>query len=475
MRKPLFGRIPSHLAASAALALLAACGGGGGAGTPLPPDDGPGATAGAIAYGTITGFGSVWVNGVEYDTTGAQVRIDDNPGGADDLRIGMVVRIDGSADDRSASTIVVEDAVKGRVEAAPDATRLIVMGQTVRIDAQTVFDDGIVPVAGEYVEVHGLVAGDGVIAAGYVERKATLATPPYAVKGLVKNHDAAAQTFVVGALRVRYGAGTTLSDMPGGSWNGLQVEVKGSSCAGNPVCGTLTATKVEPDVLGVDDTPHTEFEGYVTRLTADGFVVGAQTVVVTPATRYEGGLASDIGLGTKIEVEGSLSGGVLSASKVSLRDNVRLEGNVASVNAAAGTITLAGLPGVTIAVDSLTELDGMASLASLAPANHVRIRGRSAGGSAMSATQLELRSTAPDSRVELRAAVSAISGTRSITLLGVVVDTSGVSEDEFKGLDDQPIGRSAFFAALKVGTVVKARGRLAGSGAVGWDEVELED
>lgn len=473
MRKRLPRTALSHLAASAALALLAACGGGGSGSVSPPEGAGPGATAGAIAYGTITALGSVWVNGVEYATGGAQVRIDDNPGGADDLRVGMVVRIDGSADDRSASSVIVDDAVKGRVEAVPDATRLVVMGQTIRITAQTAFDNGIVPAVGDYIEVHGLVAGDGTIDAGYVERKATLATPPYAVKGLVKSHDAAAQTFVVGALVVRYGAGTTLGDMPGGSWNGLQVEVKGSNCAGNPVCGTLTATQVEPDVLGVDDTPHTEFEGYVTRLTAEGFVLGAQSVVVTPATRYEGGAAGDIGVGSKLEVEGSLSGGVLTASKVSLRDNVRLEGNVASVDASTGRVTLAGLPGVTIVVDPLTELKDLASLASLAPNSHVRVRGRSAGGGTMSAQRLERRSATADSRVELRGPVSAISGTRSVTVLGIVVDTAGVAEDEFKGLDDQPIGRSAFFAALQVGSIVQARGRL--GAALAWDEMALED
>lgn len=458
------------LVATAALALLAACGGGGSA---APPPGGSGANASAIAYGTITAFGSVWVNGVEYETADTEVRIDDAPGGADDLRVGMVVRIDGSVDDRSASVITAEGAVKGRVEQVLDANRIVVMGQTIRIDAQTAFDNGIVPALGDIVEIHGFVAGDGAIAVGYIERKSALASPPFAVRGLVKNHDAAARSFAIGALVVRYGSGTKLSDMPGASWNGMQVEVKGDACAGNPVCGTLSATQVEPDGLGVDDTPHTEFEGYVTRLAADGFVVGAQVVVVTPATRYEGGLASEIGIGTKLEVEGSLSGGVLSATKVSLRDNVRLEGNVTGVDAAAGTITLAGLTGVTVTVDSLTELKNLSSLGSLQMASHVRVRGRAGSGGAVIASELELRSTTPDTRVVLQGAVGAISGTGSVTLLGVVVDTSGVADDEFKGLDDQPIGRSAFFAALQVGKLVKARGSL-GSG-VTWDEMEIED
>ncbi len=463
------------VAATAALLLLSACGGGGSDAPGAPPGGGPAAVANGVSYGTITQFGSVWVNGIEYETNAATFRIDDHPGSQSDLRIGMVVRIDGSVDDRSASVVTVDDALKGRVEQVLDANRMIVMGQTVQIDAQTRFESGTVPVAGDYVEVHGLVSGDGTVAAGYIERKTTLASPPFAVKGLVRSHDAAAKTFTIGTLAVTYAAGATINDMPAASWNGLQVEVKGTACAGSPVCGTLTASKVEPGGMGVDDTAHTEFEGFVTSLTANGFMLGAQSVVVTTGTQFEGGVAADIGVGTKLEVEGSLSGGVLTASKVSLRDNVRLEGDVASIDPAKGTFTLGGLAGVTISVNSLTELKSLSSMASLGVANHVRVRGRAGSGNAVAASQLELRSTSPDSRVILQGAVSAISGTSSVTLLGIVVDTGGVSESGFKGHDDASIGRAAFFSALRVGSLVKARGKLGGGASVGWDEMELED
>ena len=464
------------LAATTMLAFLAGCGGGGGGGgSPTAAGSGGSATAGTLAFGTITGFGSVWVNGTEYDTSGASFRIDDSAGSQGDLRVGMVVRIDGSPDDGSASAVTVDGALKGRVERVLDANRMLVMGQTVRIDDQTHFEDGIVPVTGDFVEVHGLVAGDGVVAAGFVERKATPPSPPFAVKGLAGNHDAAAMTFTVGALRVNYAGATAVSDLPTGSWNGLQVEVKGTACSGAPVCGTLTASKVERSGLHAEDSARTEVEGYVTRSTANGFMLGAQAVVVGAATTYEGGVASDVVAGSKLEVEGSLAGGVLSARKVSLRDNVRLEGDVASIDSATGSITLSGIDGVTIGVNSLTRLEGLASPASLGRANHVRLKGRAgSSGKTVHAIELELRSTAPDGRITLQGPVGTISGHRSVSLLGVVVDTSGVAESEFKSHDDAPIGRAAFFAAIGVGSVVKARGRLAGAG-VAWDEMELQD
>lgn len=70
----------------------------------------------------------------------------------------MVVRLDGSIDDRKANTILVGDSLKGRVEQVLDTKRLIVMGQTVTIDGQTHFDNGARPSVGEQVEVHGQLA-----------------------------------------------------------------------------------------------------------------------------------------------------------------------------------------------------------------------------------------------------------------------------------------------------------------------------
>ena len=85
-----------------------------------------------------------------------------------------------------------------------------------------------------------------------------------------------------------------------------------------------------------------------------------------------------------------------------------------------------------------------------------------------------MRSSSPDARLVLQAPVSAVSGTSSVTMLSNVVDTSGVSDNEFKDINDLAIGRTAFYAAIKVGTMVKARGDL-GVARIDWNQVELED
>lgn len=103
--------------------------------------------------------------------------------------------------------------------------------------------------------------------------------------------------------------------------------------------------------------------------------------------------------------------------------------------------------------------------------DHVRVRGRLSGATGMVATRVEQRSA--DDDVDLQGPVQAVSNP-NLTILGVPVNTSGMSEDEFKGLTDQSIGRAAFFTAVRVGGLVKVKGRLTG-GVVIWREAELED
>src|SRR5258707_631006 len=69
---------------AAAVLLLASCGGS----TQLAGIQGSGSS---IASGPITGFGSIFVNGVEYVTSNAQIRIDDQPGAESQLLAGEVV------------------------------------------------------------------------------------------------------------------------------------------------------------------------------------------------------------------------------------------------------------------------------------------------------------------------------------------------------------------------------------------------
>ncbi|MBM4221940.1 MAG: hypothetical protein FJ170_08340, partial [Gammaproteobacteria bacterium] len=166
-----FSRVLLPLVATLA---AAGCGGGGG-----------GVSAGidrlGVTTGSINGFGSIIVNGVRYNTTGASFTVDDNPGGQDDLAVGQVVTIEWESSDNGttfrARTVMYDDAVEGRITAISlVAGTFDVLGQTVRVDAGTSFDSTISPGAlsslavNDIVEVSGLADAQGVIRATRIER-----------------------------------------------------------------------------------------------------------------------------------------------------------------------------------------------------------------------------------------------------------------------------------------------------------------
>jgi Domain of unknown function (DUF5666) len=460
------------LAAGALALIVSACGGGGGDGGIGGTGGGGGAGGSDVSVGTITAFGSVWVNGVKFDSGTATIRIDDNPHPESDLRIGMVARVDGSISGASASTITVSSAAKGTVESVT-GNQMVVMGQTVITDGATTINNGPIA-AGDYVEVHGLVASDGTISATYIEKKAAVAS--YAVKGFVKAHNTTTNAFDIGNLHVVMGPAPVLNDMPPGSWNGLQVEVKGTACAGSPpaACGTLTASKVEPHGPR-GQVANTEVEGFITAFaSASSFSVGGQAVVTTGTTQYEGGVAGDLVQGTKVEVEGSLSGGVITATKVSFRESIRFEANIATK--VGNALTLAGLSGITVETNALTRFKNQ-TFANLSVGNNLRIRARPGSNGTVIATEVEQKSTSPDNRVIMQAVASAVVAppTETVTLLGIVINTSQISNNSFKDVNDAVIGRAAFYQQAAPGRLIKVRGSLAAS-TITWDqEIQLED
>ena len=99
------------------LTALAGCGGSGGSDAP-----GTGPTASnQTTVGQITGFGSIYVNGIEFDTAGASYEVDDAVASGDDaLAVGMVVKVEGSVNadglTGTAFSVSYDDDIEGVVE-----------------------------------------------------------------------------------------------------------------------------------------------------------------------------------------------------------------------------------------------------------------------------------------------------------------------------------------------------------------------
>lgn len=479
--------------------LLTGCGGGGGGGGSDGSDGGTGGgTVSGVSQGKIEGFGSVLVNGVEWETESVEVEIEGVSGFSEsDLHEGMVIKVEGNLDDSgttgTAKKINFDDNLEGPISSvniSPSGfvKTLVVLTQTVIVEDGVTFFDNNDPTftfaslgpgnVGNVVEVSGLVSFDGTIRATFIEKKADdlagfLAVDDLEIEGFVsQNNFNPPNSFEINGLTIDFSGVTPRNGVLA---IGVLVEVKGNNLVGN----TLSATDVEVKAagLGLDDIQKAEVEGFITNLNvgAKTFEVNGQFVDFSTAI-FIGGTEDELLDGIRVEAEGPIVGGELLADKIDFKESVKFEANAQSVNAGAGTLTLEDLPGITVTVDpALTEFENVIDLSGISPGNNLKIRGRRSGasGTKVVATEVELRDVNPDNRAIIQGTVDSFVPLPigDVTILGIVVDTSTIADDDFKD-EDIPIGRTAFFNRLGVGDLVKARLDL---DTGDWDQIEFED
>ena len=467
---------------AAVATLVAGCGGGGSdTGGSNPPPAASSKTT--IVKGAITGFGSVIVNGVRYDTDSAAVRIEDKPASVMDLKVGEVIRLVAETDSQGvvrAKSIDQDDLVQGTVQAVDLTARtLTIAGQVISVDDGTSFDDSIPTrslsgiAVGDRIEVHGFAGADGTARATRLE-KADASDLEVEVTGTVDAVDPANKRFTSGTLVVDYSAAVLEDFGSAGIAVGDLVEFKGTSYLAD---GALKADRVEKED-GDDEArsgDESEIEGYVTRFdSATSFAVEGQAVTTTSSTSFLNGSSGDLGPDVKVEVEGSFNAnGVLVARKVAFRHEsaLKLTGRVDAIDADAGTFTALG---VTIVVNQFTRRedhetdDHFFSVADLRAGDWVEVVGDldPAGSGKVIATKLE-REDAED-EVEVRGTASAVESTR-LKVLGVTIELLSSTEYE---RHDQSISAAEFLAEAS-GKLVEAEGAWTGS-AILADKVEIE-
>lgn len=326
------------LCIAAAWSALPSCGpqAGGGIG-------GTGAVS-SVSSGPITKFGSIYVSGTEYDNADTLYCIDDEPCSQENtLKVGMVVLVNGTLTDpsapqqagsRIANTIFFEETVEGVVQSvAGDGSSLIVLGQRIAVDEGTMIDTSIpgqsvsnLTPGIDVVEISGLVAGDGYILATLIMKQS--GTPHYEIQGTIKGHDVTAKRFEIGQLVVDYSAAdvTELSASGSPTWDGRIVHVRGNHWAarGTVADGAeLTATRVKPLGLGVEDSAEAKLEGFVTQVRDTGELrINNHPIRITPSTTFEGGTFTDLSPGDRLHVHGELMDQVLQAHHIAFKDNL---------------------------------------------------------------------------------------------------------------------------------------------------------
>jgi hypothetical protein len=351
--------------AIAAVIGLTACGGSGEGSDSTASS--PVMSGSTITTGVITGFGSVFVDGVEFETDDSSFSLDDGDDGVeneDGLAVGMVVTVTGTvhADGKTGSArhIEFDDELEGIVNTnsvgAEGTGTMTVMGQTVIVKTTTIFESDVAGIdsidkvaAGNVVEVSGYSSGDGSVYATRIEVKLAMhAGEEIEVKGIVSNLEAS--RFDIGGLTVDFSSALFDDSLPNGTLgNGQYVEVK--STAGFSLDNQLIASEIELQddgdmELEGDEGDEAELNGIVTAVSPDtAFEVGGRTVIITMATSFEHGNPGDIMPGVYLEVEGELNAeGELVADEIELaiEDDIEIQGTVEAVNDPPGSVTLLG-------------------------------------------------------------------------------------------------------------------------------------
>lgn len=400
----------------------------------------------STVYGVISGFGSVFVNGVEYETSNANILEEDNATTEDALSIGMVVTLQGSinADGMtgSATRISYDDNLEGIVldnTIAVDGN-LDVMGQIVNVNGDTTFESNVIAVtkpseisAGNVVEVSGYSSGDGMIFATRIEvNSATYAVgDKIEVKGIIKMGVTATQ-FMIGTLTIDYST-ASLDGLPAMLVAGTYVEAQGMSGI-DMATKTMIAFKVELEVDDMDNNEgsEVEIEGVVTNvISSTEFEINGTPVLYNDVTEFKYGTAANIVTGARLEVGGTFDAdGKLVAEEIEFRVDtaIQLDAYIDAINLENSTVSIFG---VTFQVNNLTTMQDSSaanirffSLSDLIANDRVQLKAYIDATTGLLIAASLARQDDDMSYLAIKGPVDAdvASGANSFTMFGVTVD-----------------------------------------------------
>ena len=230
--------------------------------------------------GTISGFGSIIVNGLEleYDR-GTAVETDGRPAALEELKIGQVVqgvaRMKG--DKLYLDTLEMQHAVTGPIERIDhDKETLTVLGQIVRTNLsgdKAAIDSFKTLTTGDMVSVSGLRQADGTIIATRIDQQPD--DGRIIVRGVAQS--ASADSIKVGGLTVPLSKETTIAPVKAGG----RVFVSGRMINGQFVADVIVGAAPLPFGTGVKDvsieayTPNTTGPVVIEGITVDGAALPA--------------------------------------------------------------------------------------------------------------------------------------------------------------------------------------------------------
>ena len=295
-------RVFRRFAAALLIFGLSSCGSGGGGGLGIASGIGSGGTG--IVAGTVTGFGSVIIDGSRYPDSGASYDLSGASSSAVAIsptlaRMGQQVEAEIDANG-NATAVHIYPEVIGLVSAISASTNTITVAG-IRVVANATDPTLPITVYGGYtrfsdiplndrVEVHGLPETDSsgpYVAASRIQLKPSICTGGCAVRvtGTLSLLNTTGQTFTLGGLTVSYSGNTVVTPSGLNLANGERVSVFSST----PLSGAiLTATAIEIRKLSTA-VSNLRLSGVVSNYTGvANFTIAGVTVNAASATLTPG-------------------------------------------------------------------------------------------------------------------------------------------------------------------------------------------
>jgi hypothetical protein len=452
------------LVAAGALAVLVACGGGS---TGSMPHTG---SQSVVTSGTITAFGSVFVNGVRYDVSRATLKKNDNVVAQAGLAVGEVARVSGRQDIRTAQgdadSVDVEDSVVGPIKTIDLAgNQLTVLGQTISVTADTSFGQGITAdlkglMTGDTIEVSGLQGTGGVIMATRISRADS--NEPLQVLGTVGTVEPSTHILTINALKVDFSGASPTGFASGQPAPGDLVIARGTVF--DDANTKLTATALRLADTDRDDQAaggRVEEEGLITRFGSPmDFDVAGAKVTTTGSTVFKGGAATDLAVNVRVEVRGTLD-----ANKTLVADEVEIEhiaaiGLLGTAGVNAMGLTVLGVP---ITVDANTRFEdlsmaqvAMFTLKDVKDGDTVLVRGYESSGTVLAR---RLERLPPSTVAGVRGPFTATTAPQ-FKILSITIDATSATFG--KGEEGATLSSADFFTQA-VGQIVDVVGTATGT------------
>ncbi|MFO7993587.1 MAG: DUF5666 domain-containing protein [Marinobacter sp.] len=450
--KPKFIQLATRFSLSAlALGILAACGGGSGGDIGIA-DGGIRGTGSSV--GPVSGFGSVIVNGVRFNTEdlNGRVQSDDGIRMESELDEGMILRVDGEWQDDGQGTadrVEYDDTLRGEVTVTQPwnletkSARLDIYGLVVHIDNQTVVKGKKVTglADGDFARVSAWRLPNGEFRASLLRVRPASSVDTFdqeneiELEGKVRKFKEDLQTFEIGNVTVRVDPDSTGFD--GIDISSFEdepyVEVEGSFNGDVFWAGEIAEDDLRRYRRGDDDD--IEFAGPVSS-TIDPdtriFEINGLFVRVTDDTEFDDGLTEDdLVPDLLIQIEGEfLDDGTIEAEEIELRDGEsEVKGRISANEVFPDTQTFR-IGGVLVQVTSQTTIIGdddvRLEFAELGGLEEVEVNGIervTAGGDVvLEAFKVEIDEDTADEDFELVGRLGGIQG-NALEVLGLRIET----------------------------------------------------